>query len=214
VDKEEAMRIQPGLLLAATLAMLTGRSDRLAAEVADSVRLCLAPATVEASNNAAAAVDAMRESFTGFLTGPSIKPEPLKARLESQAREEAKQASCPFILLTTLKLVSKRSGGGMLGQIAAGAARQGAWEAGATSGSAAGRIAGSAAYGGLSQAAYNYAATIRTKDELTLGYRLEAADGTVLVEQREKKKAKSDGEDLLTPLVQQAAERIVAAAKR
>ena len=87
-----------------------------------------------------------RESFTGFLTGPSLKAEPLKARLESQAREEAKQANCPFILLTTLKLVSKRSGGSMLGQIATGAARQGAWEAGARSGTAAGRIAGSAVY--------------------------------------------------------------------
>ena len=214
MDKEEAMRIQPMLMLGATLAMLTGRSDWLAAQAADSVRICLAPAAVEASNNATAAVDAVRESFTGFLTGPSIKAEPLKARLESQAREEAKQTGCPFILLTTLKLTSKRSGGSMLGQIAAGAARQGAWEAGARSGSAVGRIAGSAAYGGLSQAAYNYAATIRNKDELTLGYRLEAADGTVLVEKREKKNAKSDGEDLLTPLVQQAAEQIVAAAKR
>ena len=66
----------------------------------------------------------------------------------------------------------------------------------------------------MSQAAYNYAVTIRNKDELTLGYRLEAADGTVLVEQREKRTAQSDGEDLLTTLVQKAAEQIVAAAKR
>jgi hypothetical protein len=82
-----------------------------------------------------------------------------------------------------------------------------------SSGSAAGRIAGSAAYGGLTQAAYNYAATVRNKDELTLGWRLEAADGRVLLEKREKRNAKSDGEDLLTPLVQQAAEQVVAAAK-
>jgi hypothetical protein len=208
------MRIQSRLTLVATLAMLAGRSDRLSAQAPDSVRICLAPAAVEATSNTAAAVDAVRESFTSFLTGPSIKAEPLKARLESQAREEAKQAGCPFILVTTLKLVSKRSGGGLLGQIAAGAARQGAWEVGARSGSAVGRIAGSAAYGGLSQAALSYAVTIKNKDELTLGYRLEAADGTVLVEKLEKKNAKSDGEDLLTPLVQQAAEQIVAAAKR
>jgi hypothetical protein len=77
-----------------------------------------------------------------------------------------------------------------------------------------GRIAGSAAYAGLGQAAHNYAITIRNKDELTLGYRLEAADGTLLAEKREKRSAKADGEDLLTPLVQVAAEAIVAAAKR
>ena len=208
------MRTQPRLLLGITFALVTAGGDGLAAQGADSVRICLAPASIEASNNTASAVDAVRESFIGFLTGPSLKAHPLTARLESQAREEAKQASCPFILLTTLKLVSKRSGGSMLGQIAAGAARQGAWEAGARSGTAAGRIAGSAAYGGLSQAAYNYAVTIRNKDELTLGWRLESADGAVLVENREKRTAKSDGEDLLTPLVQQAAEQIVAAAKR
>lgn len=208
------MRIKSRVPLAGVLALTTAWLGRLEAQATDSVRICLAPAAVEASTNAAAAVDAVRESFAAFLAGPSLGTTALKARLESQAREEAKQAGCPFILLTTLKVVSKRSGGGMLGQIAAGAARQGAWEAGVRSGSAVGRIAGSAAYGGLSQAAHNYAVTIRNKDELTLGWRLEAADGTVLVEKREKKNAKSDGEDLLTPLVQQAAEQIVAATKR
>jgi hypothetical protein len=194
-------------------ALLAALAGRLEAQ-SDSVRICLVPTTVEASNNSAAAVDAVRESFASFLTGPSLRSEALKARLESQAREEAKQADCPFVLLTTLKLVSKRSGGSTLGQIAAGAARQGAWEAGARSGNGAGRIAGSAAYGGLSQAVYGYAATIRNKDELTLGWRLEAADGAVLVEEREKRNAKSDGEDLLTPVVQRAAEQIVAAAAK
>jgi hypothetical protein len=201
----------PSLAVIVVLAVPPGR---LTAQTAEPTRICLAPAAVEASNNAAAAVDAVRETFTAFLTGPSLKSEPLAARLESQAREEAKQASCPFILFTTLKLVNKRSGGSLLGQAAAGAVRQGAWEAGAKSGTDVGRIAGSAAYSGLSQAAYNYAVTIRNKDELTLGYRLEAADGTLLAEKREKRRAKADGEDLLTPLVQAAAEAIVAAAKR
>ena len=206
------MRIQPGLLVG--LSMLAGGTGPLSAQAADSARICLAPASIEASNNAAAAVDAVRESFAAFLTGPSLKNEPLQARLESQAREEAKQAGCPFILFTTLKLVSKRSGGSLLGQVAAGAVRQGAWEAGVRSGSAAGQIAGSAAYGGLSQAAWNYAVTIRNKDELTLSWRLENAEGTVLIEERDKRSAKSDGEDLLTPLVQKAAEQIVTVAKR
>lgn len=195
-------------------ALLAVAGGRLAAQDQETIRICLAPAAVEASNNATAAANAVRETFVAFLTGPSLTSEPLKARLESQVKEEAKQAACPYLLLTTLKTVSKRSGGGLLGQVAAGAVRQGAWEAGVSSGSAAGRIAGSAAYGGLTQAAYNYAATIRNKDELSLSWRLEAANGTVLLEKREKRNAKSDGEDLLTPLVQQAAEQIVAAAKQ
>jgi len=52
---------------------------------------------------------------------------------------------------------------------------------------------------------------VHNKDELTLRYRLESPDGTVLVEKEDKRKAKSDGEDLLTPMGAQAAETIVAA---
>ena len=186
----------------------------LEAQSPDSVRICVAPATIEASNNAAAAAEAVRAAFTSFLTGPSLTSQALQARLASQVKEDAKQAGCPFLLVTTVKLVAKRSGGSMLGQVLAGAAWQGATEAGIASGSATGRIVGSAAATGFQQATYNYAVTIRNRDELTLGWRLEAADGTVLIEKKEKRIAKSDGEDLLTPMVQAAAQRIVEAAKR
>jgi len=197
-----------------TAAMLAAPGSGLAAQASEPIRICLAPAQVEASTNAAAAIDAVRETFSSYLSGPSISTQPLTARLASLAREEAKQAGCPYLLVTTVKLVNKRSGGGLLGQIAAGAARQGALEAGVTSGSTVGRIAGSAAHVGLSQASLNYAITVRNKDELTLGYRLEAADGKVLLDQREKRNAKSDGEDVLTPVIQIAAEAIVTATKK
>jgi hypothetical protein len=205
------MRIHPRALpaLVATLAA----AQMLGAQAPTGVKICLAPATVESSSNGNAAADAAREAFTSFLTGPSLSSQPLQARLTSQAREEAKQAGCPFILLTTIKHTSKRSGGGLLGQVAAGAARQGVAEAG-IGGSVAGRIAGSAANTGINQAAYAYAGSIRNKDEFTLGWRLEAADGSVLGEEKNKRTAKSDGEDLLTPLVQSAAEQVVAAARR
>jgi hypothetical protein len=183
-----------------------------AEENGDTTRICLAPASVEASSGSAtAAMDAARETFTSYLTGPSLRADPLKARLASQVREEARQAGCPYLLLPTLKHVQKRSGGGVLGRMAAGAAQQGAWEAGMSSGSAVGRVAGQAAYGAAGQAAYNYAVSVHNKDELTLGYRVEAADGKVLLEKQDKRKAKSDGEDLLSPMVQQAAEAILAA---
>jgi hypothetical protein len=181
----------------------------------DTTRICLAPAAVEGSvGDASAAANTVREVFTSFLTGPSLRPQPLSARLASQVREEARQAGCPYLLLTTFKHERKRSGGSMLGRMAAGAAQQGAWEAGVASGSTAGRIAGQAAYGAAGQAAYNYAVSVRTNDQLALGYRLETMDGKVVVEQQAKRKARSDGEDLLTPMAQQSAEAIVAAITR
>ena len=177
-------------------------------------RVCLAPSSVEAgSSNANAAMDATRENFVSFLTGPSLKAEPLKARLEAQVREEAKQAECPYVLYTTVKLVSKRSGSSVLGHATAAAVREGAYAAGVATGSTAGRVAGSAVSSAAHHAAYNYAATIRNKDELTIGYRLEDGAGKVLLDKKEKRSAKADGEDVLTPLIQKASEEVYAATR-
>jgi hypothetical protein len=198
----------------AGLSLALAWADLAAQDSAQVTRICLAPTSVEASSGSTtAASDAAREAFTSYLTGPSLRAEPLKAKLASQVKEEATQSGCPYLLLTTMKHVQKRGGGGWLGRAAAGAAQQGAWEAGVASGSTAGRIAGGAAYGAAGQAAYNYAVTVHDKDELTLAYRLETPDGKALVEGKDKRKAEQDGEDLLTPMVEKAAERIVGAAK-
>jgi hypothetical protein len=45
---------------------------------------------------------------------------------------------------------------------------------------------------------------------MKLGYRLEDASGKVVAEHADKRKASSDGEDLLGPLAQRQAEAIVA----
>jgi hypothetical protein len=75
-------------------------------------------------------------------------------------------------------------------------------------------VAAGAAAGAASSAVYDYAYSSRTKDELTLSYRLESPGGTVLLEKSDKRKAKSDGEDLLTPLAQRAAEAVANAAAK
>ena len=174
-------------------------------------RICLAPATVEAAPGGFDPETAVRETFTGFLTGPSLAVTPLQARLVSQAREEAKLAGCGFLLLPTIKHVRKTGGGGFLGKVVAGGVQQGAWSVAGAAGSAAGRVAASAAAGAAANAAADYAANSRVRDELTLKYRLESAAGKVLIEESDKRKAKSDGEDLLTPLVRPAAEAVAQA---
>jgi hypothetical protein len=155
-------------------------------------------------------IAAVRESFTSFLTGPTLGVTPLSARLESQVRLEAKQAGCAYLLLTTIKH-QRKTGGGLLSRVAGSAAEQGAWSVASGAGSAAGRVAASAAAGAARTATYDYAHNFRTKDELTLEWRLEGRDGTELKKAKAKKKAESDGEDLLTPLVQGASEAIAAA---
>jgi hypothetical protein len=52
---------------------------------------------------------------------------------------------------------------------------------------------------------------VKTKDELTLDWRLENDDGGIVAKNNAKAKASSDGQDLLTPMVERAAETIAAA---
>jgi hypothetical protein len=205
-------------LLAGALPMLLARTTAVAqADAAPAptvTQICLAPATVEAAPNGVDPLAAVRDAFTSFLTGPTLAVQPLSARLQSQVRQEAKLAGCQILLLSTVKHERKSGGGGILGKVASGAVNQGAWAVSGSAGSTVGRVVAGAAAGAASSAVYDYASSSRSKDELTLIYRLESGAGALLVEKSEKRKAKSDGEDLLTPLVQRAAETIAEAAAR
>jgi hypothetical protein len=205
-------------LLAGALPMLLAPGVAVAqndaATMPNVTRICLAPAAVEAAPNGVDPMAAVRDAFTSFLTGPTLAVQPLNARLQSQVREEAKLAGCRFLLLPSVKHERKSGGGGLFGKVASGAVQQGAWAVSGSAGSTVGRVVAGAAAGAASSAVYDYASSSRNKDELTLAYRLESAAGAVLVENSQKRKAKSDGEDLLTPLVQRAAEAIAGAATK
>ena len=174
-----------------------------------SAHICLVPTSAQmVTGNTETAIAAVRETFTSFLTGPSLGVTPLKARLASQAREEAKQASCPFVLLTTIKHQRKEDRR-ILRRAAGGAVEAGAWQVLGSAHSTEARIAAGAA-ASAAVAAREVAYSFKSKDELELTYRLESTTGTVLLEKTEKRAAKSDGEDVLTPLVERASEAIAA----
>jgi hypothetical protein len=174
-------------------------------------RICLAPASVEAAPNGVDPVAAVSTAFSTFLNGPTLTVEALRSRLQSQARQEAKLGGCEFLLLTSVKH-ERKTGGGILRRMAGGAVQQGAWSVtGSVGGSMAGRVAAGAVAGAASSSINDYALSSRQKDDLTLRYRLENAGGKVLVDNAEKKRAKADGEDLLTPIAQKASEAIAAA---
>ena len=89
VETESATDIYMNAAALILLSAVAAASPR--PSVSDTTRICLAPTTVEANaGGVAAIVDAVRESFTSFLTGPTLQAKPLTARLQSQAREEAK----------------------------------------------------------------------------------------------------------------------------
>jgi len=116
-------------------------------------------------------------------------------------------------MLSVSMTVKKGGGGSMfgrtIGNIAGSAA--GVIPGGSTAGSAAAR---SATIAGVYTAA-TVAGNIKAKDELTLEYRVDRTDSpnTVLADTA-KAKAKSDGEDILTPQVEKAAQAILAAVRK
>jgi hypothetical protein len=177
------------------------------------VKICIGPTTVESAPNNSAVSTAVRETFSSFLTGPGLSAAPLESRLVSQARMEVKTANCAYLLLNTVKHVHK-SGGGLLGRVVGSAAQQTAYSVGTSVTSTAGRIAVNAASNVATAAASEYASGTKTQDVFSLTTRFERADGSVVFEKTDQRKAMSDGEDLLTPLVQQHAEQIAVAVAR
>ncbi len=125
--------------------------------------------------------------------------------LESALPEkEARLKKCDYIFFS--KVTRKKGGGGMFGSMApmlAGAAGMipGVGIAGAVAASAASTVITATAMSG----------GFKSKDEVGFEYRVVGADGsTVIPATPSKQKAKKNGEDVLTPQIQQAASATLA----
>ncbi len=89
----------------------------LAYAQATPTRICLVRASVEGGSNAAAAADTVRGTFTTFLTGPTLSSQLLEAPLAAGQRR-SRTGRLSGHPADPLKIVSKQSGGGLLGRIA------------------------------------------------------------------------------------------------
>lgn len=175
-------------------------------------QVCLAPPSVEVPEGSAAdGAQAVSETFADMLRGPTLTTTRLTARLASQARQEGKAAGCAYILFASLKHVRKQGGPGLLGKVAGTAIETAASQMPASGTAAtAARVAVTAAGSTLR----SVAGSVQFKDEMTLQYRLESGSGASLLARNEKRRATADGEDLLSPLVERAAEAIAALMER
>ena len=177
-----------------------------------SAPACIAivlPSAKGAAGDATAFATSLRELFVSYLTGPSLRAIALEARLASQAVEEARQKDCGHVLVTSIE--SKRNDGSGWGRALGRAAGTAVWYGVPYAGTAATAAARGAAVAGA-HAITTMAETTKAKDEVTLEYRIGTLEAALRAPaRREKAKAKSDGEDLLTPLVEKASEAIAAA---
>ena len=177
----------------------SGQAQQTAAEVGAKrpgvVRLGVAGVQTGAVGDnlsAAQLAAAVRDALASGLRGETVEV----VLLESSTEAEARQKECDFVVYASVS--HKKGGGGlggMFGKVATVAT--GIGNVGATNGG-----------GGTATA------NVKQKDELTLDIKLQAPGAAAPAAARQfKSKARSAGEDIITPAVQQAAQAILEAAR-
>jgi hypothetical protein len=147
----------------------------------------------------------VRDMFATFLTAPAFKTIRLDARLPALAATEAREKQCPNIL--TVTLTGKQSGGSSFGKLAGQAA------AGAAIYTPGGSSTGSSVVrGAVRETGWevrSLSSQTKAKDALKIEYKIQTTDNAIRVGPGvQEARAKVNGEDLLTPIVQGAATEI------
>ena len=135
----------------------------------------------------------------------SLKSENVEAiQLETDFPEnEAKEKQCDYIFFANI--TQKRGGGGMFGKIVPMIAMTAVSVLVPGIGGIIASTAGSVVMG------QTMGKSAKAKDEFTLDYKVISMDKTVLSQAIAKNKTEKDGEDVLTPLVQQASKSVLSA---
>jgi hypothetical protein len=189
-------------------------SAELGAKKPGVVRLGLAGVKTGAVGDGLSAADlaaAVQNTLAQSLKSPAVELVQLEARLPAQVEAEARQKECDFVVYASV--THKKGGGsfgGMFNKVIAPAVGQVGY---GHTGSTAGNVAASAATSTVISAG-TVASNVKQKDELTLDIKLVAAGSvTPAAAKQFKSKARSAGEDIITPLVEQAAQMILDATK-
>lgn len=149
---------------------------------------------------------AVKHTFTGIFAGTKVEIVPLQAQLAAAVSGEAREKECDLVL--TASASHKKGGGGfgfgkMLGSVV------GQTGIGHT-GSVVGNIAGQMATAAIVSAA-SMSGNLKAKDELAMDVSLVTlSDGRTALTRQFKAKASSDGQDIISAVIEQAANAILA----
>jgi hypothetical protein len=191
------------------------------------IRIGVAPpeAQVGQGNNAGADYSTpIRNAEIALMSGPAVEIAALESRVAIQLQAEAQQKQCDYILFSSVTVKHNTGGFGRFMKMAAPVASMapmagmGRGMGGAVAAQAAGAAASAAAMSAQQEALSQLAGfngQIKSKDDVTVQYQLVHAGGSSpLLQNSLNAKAKSDGEDVLTPLLLQAATGVLAEASK
>ena len=150
--------------------------------------------------------ESLRLLESQYLKGPKIEVVMLTSLLESQVEAEAKEKECDYVVFSAM---SQKKNGGMGFLKGASTLMSVMPMAGAARG-AAGVIAATASASAAASAASSMSSQVKAKNDVTFEYHMFApGNATPVLENKATAKAKADGEDVITPLVEAAATSIV-----
>ena len=190
-------------------------STELGAKRPGVVRLGLASVKTGSVGEGLSAADlaaAVQNTLADYLKSPSVELVQLEAKLPSQIDAEAKQKECDFVVYANVS--HKKGGGGgfggMFGKVLAPAVGQvGIGHTGSTAGNVAGQVTTTAIV-----SAGTMSANVKQKDELTLDVKVQTpGSATPAASRGFKARARSAGEDIITPVIEQAAQMILDSAR-
>jgi hypothetical protein len=197
-----------------------GTPQALGAKAPGKIRIGVAPpdAQLGQGNNAGADYSTpIRNAVIALMSGPAVEIAALDSHIAMQLQAEAQQKQCDYILYSGVAVKHVAAGGFgkfmKMGSMAANMTPMGAMAHG-MGGALAAQAAAQAASQIAQQQAMNQLAgfngQIKSKDDVTVQYQLVATGQTAPQLQNSLQgKAKSDGEDVLTPLLQQAATNVL-----
>jgi hypothetical protein len=163
-------------------------------------------------NSGVNVAEPIRSIIMQYLTGPSQEVIPLMAMLPVQIDAEAKSKDCDYVLHTTMS--QKVGGGGLASLKKFGAMSSMIPGVGMATGTMTGVMMGAAA-GSVVNGAASVAGTVKAKGVVTLDYKLMApGNASPLIAASDNAKAKSDGEDVISPLIEKAAAAVLEAVSK
>ena len=197
----------------------------LGPKAAGKIRIGVAPpdAQLGQGNNAGADYSTpIRNAEIALMSGPAIEIAPLDSHIAMQLQAEAQQKQCDYILFSAVTVKHGAAGGfgklAKFGGVAASMTPMGAMArgmGGAVAASAAASVAAQAAQQQAISQLAGFNGQIKSKDDVTVQYQLVASgQSSPALQNSLKAKAKSDGEDVLTPLLQQTANEVLGAASK
>jgi len=161
--------------------------------------------------------ETVRQLFASLLVGPTVETVPIEARSPAQINVEAEQKGCDFVLYSSLSKKTKTSIFGNLIKVVVPVLTNQIPKSGNAdpNNSDVNTTQQTVTQAGTDIANNLIAAKTVAKGVITLDFNLVGVNGTTpTLKNSLKAKARSDGEDILSPLIEQAAGEVLQAAMK